>query len=308
MVGDDWDGFTDDAVADLVAGIPNGSIHTVHLNSPGGTIYQGLAVYNQLKAKQPKRVVIDGLAASMGSVIALAGERLEMTKGSMLMIHNPWNIALGDAREMRKTAEILDKFKASLLGIYAERTGHELDVLSDMMDEETWLTADEAVEWGFAHAVLEGEANVSALNLEPLSDTKNMPAHIKSLMLAQSSLAANPPAAEAAIPEPQEVTEMSNNTATPSAAENTVDTEVLNKAREDAAAAAVAAERKRVHTIREYVAAAAGVEASFGEKLIEDGLSEGEAKAAVDRLAAYLAENTSAPTSHTTIEVTRDER
>ena len=302
VVGDDWDGFTDDGVADLLAGAKPGG--TVHLNSPGGTIYQGMAVYHQLKDKKPKSVRVDGLAASMGSVIALAGDRTEMTRGSLMMIHNPWNIAMGDSQELRKTADILDKFKQSLLDIYQAKTGQDRDLLAEMMDEETWLTADEAVEWGFADVVLDDEADLSAVNLSPLSDTKNMPERVKGVMLAQSRKSAPSPAAEAAPSTKQEEPPMSGNTATPSAADNSAEnTEALNKAREEA----VAAERSRVQSIRSMVAEAK-LDADFGQKLIDDGVSEAEARASVQRLAEYLAKTQEDITNRTTVEITRDER
>lgn len=301
VVGDDWDGFTDDSVAEILAGAQPGGV--VHLNSPGGAIYQGLAVYNQLKDKKPKSIRVDGLAASMGSIIALAGERTEMTRGSLMMIHNPWNIAMGDSKELRKTADILDKFKQSLLDIYQSKTGQDRELLAEMMDEETWLTADEAVAWGFADVVLDEEADLSAVNLSPLSDTKNMPERIRAL--AKSRKSATSPAAEAASP-PHEETQMSN-TGTPSAAENTANTEALDKARTEAAAAAVAAERARVQSIRNMVAEAK-LDAGFGQKLIDDGVSEAEAKASVQRLVDYLATTDIEITNRTTVEITRDER
>ena len=314
VVGDEWDGFTDDSVADLLAGLKPGGV--VHLNTPGGTIYQGMAVYNQLKDKKPKSIRVDGLAASMGSVIALAGERTEMTKGSLMMIHNPWNIAMGDAEELRKTASILDKFKESLLDIYEAKTGQSRDLLAEMMDEETWLTADEAVEWGFADVVLEDEADIAAVNLSPLSDTQNMPERVQSAMAAQSNesqridiraetVVKTPSAAEAAFFNTQEVIPMSKEAVKPSAAENpAVDKEALNKARDEA----VAAERNRVQSIRTMVAEAK-LDADFGQKLIDDGVSEAEAKASVQRLADYLAKSDPKAIKPVSgIEITRDER
>lgn len=306
VVGDDWDGFTDDSVADLLAGVKPGG--TVHLNTPGGTIYQGLAVYNQLKDKKPKSVRVDGLAASMGSIIALAGERTEMTKGSLMMIHNPWNIAIGDSAELRKTADILDKFKQSLLDIYEAKTGQDRELLAEMMDEETWLSADEAVEWGFADAVIDDEADLEAVNLTPLADTQNMPDRVKSVMLAQSNrnqrTPADPvvtsPAAEAATPQPEEVIQMENQ-ATPSAAENTATNEALNKAREEA----VAAERERVQTIRN---AAKDLPAEYGQALIDAGIPADQAVAELERNRKYLNPKTPEINPVNSIEVTRDER
>src|SRR5690625_2632331 len=178
IVGDWDDGFTDDDVADQFD--EHDDISTVRINSPGGYVYQGMAIYNLIKERQPV-IKIDGLAASMGSVIACAGSRVVMGAGSMMMIHNPWNIALGDSNDLRKTADVLDKIGESILDIYQARTGQPRDLLAEMMDEETWLTADEAVEWGFADAVDEESepADFAALDLFPLSNCKNMPEQLQ---------------------------------------------------------------------------------------------------------------------------------
>lgn len=126
----------------------------VRINSPGGDVFDGMAIYNAVR-QHPARVVVhvDGLAASIASVIALAGDEIRMSEGSFFMIHNPWTVALGDAAEMRKTAEVLDKVGGSLAGIYASRTGEKQAVIQAVMDEETWYTAQEAVDAGFADVV-----------------------------------------------------------------------------------------------------------------------------------------------------------
>lgn len=306
IVGDEWEGFTDDTVADMLDEVTGTG--TVRINSPGGFIYQGMAIYTLLKEADVRLVKIDGLAASMGSVIALAGDRIEMARGSMMMIHNPWNLAIGDSRELRKAADVMDKMKESIIDIYQARTGQERELLAEMMDEETWLTAEEAVEWGFADAVSDEEGDPAAVNLSILSDTKNMPQRLSQALQQQASATRREPAAEAATPETHkhEVQNMSDPKQTPSAAqesaENNIDLEAERKA-------AVEAERARVKAIRNMVAEA-NLDHEFGQKLIDDGLSETEAKTQVDNLSAYLAKNQPEKEirSHTTIEITRDER
>lgn len=127
---------------------------TVYLNSPGGSVIEGLNIYNLLNRLDAHiKVVITGLAASMGSVIAMAGDEIEMAEGTLLMIHNPWGGALGEAKDLRKVADVLDKMKASLTGIYEKRTGLSREEITALMDEETWMDSLEAIEKGFITTV-----------------------------------------------------------------------------------------------------------------------------------------------------------
>ncbi len=121
----------------------------LHLNSPGGQVFDGLAIYNTLNSRDDKVTVkIEGLAASIASIIALAGDEIEMAENSMLMIHNPLISISGDSEEMRKAAETLDKIKESIVGIYVSHSNMTADEVSLMMDNETWLTAHEAISKG----------------------------------------------------------------------------------------------------------------------------------------------------------------
>ncbi|SEG15021.1 ClpP-like prohead protease/major capsid protein fusion protein [Marinobacterium lutimaris] len=123
----------------------------LHINSPGGSVFDGTAIYNLLKNhKASVTVHIDGLAASMASIIAMAGDRIIMPENALMMIHNPWGGAVGDADELRKQAEVLDKVKASLLTVYTGRTGLSTEDVTAIMDQETWYTGTEAVAAGFA--------------------------------------------------------------------------------------------------------------------------------------------------------------
>ena len=124
---------------------------TVHINSPGGSVFDGMAIYNLL-LKHPAQITmeIDGLAASMASVIAMAGDLIIMPENALMMIHNPMMGAGGDAAELRKNADLLDKVKSAIISVYAKRTGLPDTQISDMMDAETWMTGAEAMDLGFA--------------------------------------------------------------------------------------------------------------------------------------------------------------
>jgi len=123
----------------------------VRINSPGGEVFDGFAIYNALKNHPAQiHVQIDGLAASIASVIAMAGDLVTMGTGAMLMIHDPWSLAMGDADNMRSVAEMLDQVKEGILDAYAGRTGLDRAELATLMEKETWFTVDEAIERGFA--------------------------------------------------------------------------------------------------------------------------------------------------------------
>jgi ATP-dependent Clp protease, protease subunit len=121
------------------------------LNSPGGSVFDGMAIYNILAtARDRLEVEVIGLAASIASIIALAGNKLTMAEGSYYMIHNPWTFAMGDGEELRKTADILDKMSSEFVKMYVAKTGLSEDEVKKMMADETWLTASEAIDKGFA--------------------------------------------------------------------------------------------------------------------------------------------------------------
>lgn len=128
---------------------------TVHINSPGGDVFAGVTIYNALKDYHKGKVTVkvDGLAASIASVVAMAGDEIIMSPGSMMMIHNPWSIGAGSSDELRKAADTLDRIKESILPIYTDRTGLSEDEIQDLMDAETWMSAEKAVELGFADVV-----------------------------------------------------------------------------------------------------------------------------------------------------------
>ena len=148
---------------------------TVRLNTPGGDVFDGLAIHNSLKAHGAAiHVKVDGLAASIGSIIAMAGSTITMGESAFLMIHNPWALVIGNAKDMREMADTLDKIGGSLAGVYASRKNVTKDQAQAWMDAETWFTADEAVAAGLADAV---EAQPTAENRAAfdLSGYANLP-------------------------------------------------------------------------------------------------------------------------------------
>lgn len=123
----------------------------VHINSPGGAVWDGVAIMNSLKKHRARvTVIVDGLAASAASVVAMAGDEIVMAEGSQMMIHQASGAAWGNAEILRETAAILDKIDLNLAGIYARRAGGSREAWLDVMREETWYNADEAVEAGLA--------------------------------------------------------------------------------------------------------------------------------------------------------------
>jgi len=123
----------------------------VRINSPGGSIIEGTAIHSILKRQEAKVVAhVDGIAASIASVVAMAADEIVMAAGSYMMVHNPFGIGAGEAEDMRELAELLDKMKSQLVNIYAARTKRPAEEVSAFMDDETWFTAEEAVAEGFA--------------------------------------------------------------------------------------------------------------------------------------------------------------
>lgn len=152
-------GVTDKSVRDELKKFKDTEPLTVRINSPGGSVSHAVAIKTMLDQwKGPVYVQIDGLAASAASFIAMAGQQSSIAEGSLLMIHHPWTMAVGNATDMRKTADVLDKLGSSLQRAYEKRTGKSADEIAAMMEAETWLTADEAVEMGFVSEKIEVEA------------------------------------------------------------------------------------------------------------------------------------------------------
>lgn len=131
----------------------------VHINSPGGLVFDGLAIYNMLRERDTD-IIIDGIAASIASVIACAGQNVKMYKNTFFMIHNPWTFAAGDAEYMRKLSDQLDQIRESITQAYADRTGLNAETLTDMMDEESYINAEDSLELGFCTEIIDKKSSV----------------------------------------------------------------------------------------------------------------------------------------------------
>jgi ATP-dependent Clp endopeptidase proteolytic subunit ClpP len=126
----------------------------LRINSLGGDVFDGMAMYNVIKRREAKTTVyIEGIAASIATIIALGADEVIMAENSLFMIHNAWGGTSGEAKDMRKTAETLDKITSELTDIYVKKTGLSYDALAEMMDEESWLNADEAFALGFVDTI-----------------------------------------------------------------------------------------------------------------------------------------------------------
>jgi ATP-dependent Clp endopeptidase proteolytic subunit ClpP len=159
-------GFYAANLRDALAAHDNVKAINVSICSQGGNIVEGLAIYNILRAhKAPVTVEITGVAASMASVIAMAGDTIRMAKNSFMMIHNPVGGIDGESDDMRKQADVLDKMRDMLAGIYAERTGQDIADVVEAMAKETWMTADEALALGYCTEVTPEKTMAARLNV-----------------------------------------------------------------------------------------------------------------------------------------------
>lgn len=153
VVGDAWDGTDEKAFAQDLARVTAPELR-VRVNSVGGDLFAGVAIYNALRAHPATvTVVVEGLAASAASVVAMAGDRIVVRRGAMMMVHAPAMLAIGQAEDLRQAAEVLEKARDGIVDIYAARTGRPADEIRGLVDAETWMTAQEAVEQRFADAV-----------------------------------------------------------------------------------------------------------------------------------------------------------
>jgi ATP-dependent Clp protease protease subunit len=126
----------------------------ISINSGGGDVFAGQAIHSILRRhKAHKTVYIDGLAASIASVVAMAGDRVVMPKNAMMMIHNPWTVAMGDARDFRKLADTLDQLREGLIAAYQHKAPMDRSEMIRLLNAETWMTAEEAVQMGFADEI-----------------------------------------------------------------------------------------------------------------------------------------------------------
>lgn len=144
------------AFLDELKALPPAANLTLRINSPGGSVFDGVAIYNALKRHEGRvTVLIDGIAVSIASMIAMAGDEVVMPANAMLMLHDPSGMVMGTATDMRGMAEALDKMKAGMVGAYRDKSGRDDAEIETLMQAETWLTAEEAVGLGLADRIEE---------------------------------------------------------------------------------------------------------------------------------------------------------
>ena len=157
VIGYDYwtgDGVTAKRIAGALRSLGKGPV-TVNINSPGGDLFEGLAIYNLLREHDGEVTVrILGLAASAASIIAMAGDNIQIGRAAFLMIHNAWVMAIGNRHDLRDVAEQMEPFDAAMADIYAARTGSDAESMAKLMDAETWIGGSAAVEQGFATELL----------------------------------------------------------------------------------------------------------------------------------------------------------
>ncbi|HEJ1106621.1 TPA: Clp protease ClpP [Pseudomonas aeruginosa] len=175
------------------------SLISLRIHSPGGDVFEGTAIYNLLK-NHPARVEahVDGLAASMASVIAMAADTIYMPENAMMMVHRPWGIQGGEADDMRRYADLLEKIEGTMVAAYMAKTGKSEEDIKALLKAETWMDGREAVEAGFADQLTEPLAAAAQLTSKRMKEFAHMPEALKALMQPRAST----PAAAAPTPSP----------------------------------------------------------------------------------------------------------
>ncbi|RXU01570.1 peptidase [Pseudomonas syringae] len=159
VIGQDWygEGVTVSRIDAALRSIGDKPV-TVYINSPGGDMFEGLAIYNRLREhSQAITTKVLGLAASAASVIYMAGAKREVASSGFLMIHNCWTLAVGNRHDLRDVANTMEEFDAAMADLYSEGSGQAVADIAEMMDDETFIRGRRAVELGFATAVLSSD-------------------------------------------------------------------------------------------------------------------------------------------------------
>ena len=273
VVGDSCDGLEASWIVDRISHAPDDI--TVRINSLGGLLFEGFAIYSALKAS-PRRVttIIDGVAGSIASVIAMAGDHIVMAENAVMMIHKPSDGTYATAPELRAVADRLDMLQAQLVQIYAGRTGMSPDELNPLLDAETWLTAQEALEMRFIDEIAGSAAATNMLDPSRFA-FRALPSHPLIANSATSTPATNAVTIQETHMDPENDpanTPPVNDTSAAAIAAATANaTNIADQVR-TATAQAIAAERARASTIRNEVSRAR-LSADFGEALVNEGVS-----------------------------------
>lgn len=191
VIGDPWDGTTAKMFAADLKALGDLDTLNVFINSIGGSVWDGIAIYNQLvRNKARKKIYVDGIAASIASVIAMAGDEITTAKNGMWMIHNPIvSIFMASADELRQTADRLTAIREVILATYVDRAGAKTDVkqFGLWMNEEKWFSAQEALDAGLTDFVSEKDVEIAAVAKHDLSRFRNAPAVLREQQVAAVS-------------------------------------------------------------------------------------------------------------------------
>ncbi|MCO1336419.1 Clp protease ClpP [Microbulbifer sp. OS29] len=247
-----WDMTAKDFARDLKA-LGDVSKINLHINCPGGDVFDGTAIYNLLKDhKAEVETWIEGIAASMGSVIALAGDTVHIAENAYYMVHNPSAVARGDERALEKTKSLLAKVKATMKSLYSSRTGMSDEAISQVMDDETWYTGAEAVEAGFATDTTAEIEMAASFNGALLNQFKNTPQAVSALIAQGPAQVRFPSAVAGTQTQTQEAQAMTTTTSTKPAATAApeVTPEMKAQIAADARAQFAADEQKRKDAIK----------------------------------------------------------
>lgn len=181
VIGDDWyeESVTAASMWEELASLGDVSLINVYINSPGGSVFDGLTIVNQLRRHKARvHTYVEGLAASMASLISVTGDRRYIYDSAMIMIHNPTSGAYGEAADLRKQAEALEKIEQTGAAMYAQASGKDIDSILAMMAETTWLTAQDALELGFVDEIIftvAAAAHINAARQFDLSKFNKLP-------------------------------------------------------------------------------------------------------------------------------------
>ena len=182
QIGEDWfggSGVSAKAFSQAMQDVGPGPL-VVEINSPGGNVWDGLTIYNMLRGRQaPVTTRVVGIAASIASVIALAGDTVEIADAALIMIHDPSGMVAGSSEDMRKMADALDQHAEVLAGIYRKKTGRSIESIRAAMKSETWFTADEAIQFGLANRHTDEQMSIAAC-WHPRAVTKTAPETVRS--------------------------------------------------------------------------------------------------------------------------------
>jgi ATP-dependent Clp protease protease subunit len=166
VIGGLYGGVDGEELAKQIRSLDANQEITVYINSPGGDVFQARSISSALMQHTGKVTgIIDGIAASAATDIACACDEVQIAAGGFYMIHNAWTLAIGNSDTMLATAELLEKIDASIANIYSEKTKKDKDEIRSMMNAETWMTSEEAEEYGFVDSVITKKAKASNWNL-----------------------------------------------------------------------------------------------------------------------------------------------